>query len=125
MKKFALLMALSLALLTFVPVFAELEWADPALCIDGKWLVIDSANPPAIEVIVGKGSRYGGQHAGGCTTPAPAPLLPLNRVKERGEHDDVRVRIDGQGASPVVTVTYGLQSRTEHNHGGVMQFRFR
>ncbi len=125
MKKLALLMAVAFALCAIAPAFAQLEWEDPVLCVNGKWLLIDSANPLAVEVIVPKGAAYGDRAAGGCAIHAPAPLLPLSQVKERGHDEGVRVRIDGRGASPVVTVSYGDESHTERNHGGVLRFRFK
>jgi hypothetical protein len=126
MKKLALLSALVGLLISYGAVFAELEWADPALCVNGKWLLIDSANASAIDVLVPKGAAYGDQVAGRCHTPAPAPLLPLDRVRAKGGHDDgVRVRIDGRNASPMVTVKYGDASHTESNHGQMMWFNFR
>ena len=125
MKKLAFLMAAAFAFCAIAPAFAQLEWEDPALCVNGKWLLIDSATMRAIEVVVPKGAAYGDQAAGGCATHAPASLLPLSQVKERGHDDGVRVWIDGREASPKVTVSYGDQSRTERNHGGVLYFRFK
>ena len=123
MKKFALLFVVALMALANGHAFADVEWADPSLCVAGQWLVINAANNDAIRVTVPHETAYGDQAAGGCTTPAPAPLLPLSSVTVRGE-SGMRVMIDGRQASPLVVVTYGLRAQTHDNDGGRMQFRF-
>ena len=72
-----------------------------------------------------EGTRYGNQAAGGCTTPAPAPLLPLTVVTGRGHGDIITVNIDGASASPVVKVRYGSDQKSRANHGEEMKFKFR
>jgi len=123
MKKFALLFVVALMALANGHAFADVEWADPSLCVAGNWLMVNAANNDAIQVALPRGTAYGDQAAGGCTTPAPAPLLPLSSVTVRGE-GGMHIMIDGQQASPVVVVTYGLGAQTHVNDGGRMQFRF-
>ncbi len=125
MKKLALLLALLLALASFAPVFAELEWGDPALCVAGKWLVVDAAAPSAVELTVPEGTVYGDQVAGGCSTPAATAVLPLSVVTEKGGGHKLTVRVDGSSASPMVTVTYGSESQTQLNDGGTLKFKFK
>jgi hypothetical protein len=78
-----------------------------------------------VKIAVPEGTRYGNQAAGGCTTPAPAPLLPLTVVTGRGHGDNITVNIDGANASPVVKVRYGADQKSRVNHGEAMKFKFR
>ena len=123
MKKFTLVFVMALMVFASGHAFAGLEWADPSLCVAGKWLVINAAQDDAIRVTVPHGVAYGDQAAGGCATVAPAPLLPMSRISVRGD-DGMKVMIDGAGASPVVTVSYGTRVRTRQNDGGRMNFSF-
>ena len=123
MKKFALLFVVALMALANGHAFADVEWADPSLCVAGKWLVINAANNGGIRVTLPRGTAYGDQAAGRCMTPAPAPVLPSSSVTV-GSDDGMRVMIDGQQASPVVVVAYGWRVQTRVNLGGPMQFRF-
>lgn len=123
MRKFALLFAVAFMALASSRAFADVEWADPSLCVAGNWLVIASANADAIHVTVPSETAYGDQAAGGCTTPAPQSLLSLSSVTARGE-GGMRVMIDGRQASPDVVVTYGALVQAHANSGGRMHFRF-
>ena len=123
MKKFTLLFVVALMALANGHAFADLEWADPSLCVAGNWLMIDSANTAGIHVTVPHGVHYGDQAAGGCTTAAPAQVLPASAVTVRGE-DGLRVMIDGRQASPKVSVSYDGRVRTHKNDGGRMEFNF-
>lgn len=125
MKKFSIVFAAILLVVSAGMAQAALEWEDPALCIEGQWLVIDAAHISAIKVVVPEGTHYGSQAAGGCTTPAPAPLLPLTVVNGRGHGDNLTVNIDGASASPVVKVRYGADQKSRVNHGEEMKFKFR
>ena len=124
MKKFSILSALVIALLSFGTAFAELEWEDPALCVNGKWLTIVAANPSAVKIVVPQGTAYGDQAAGRCTTPAPAPLVPVSAVTQKGGGHKFTVVVNGSQATSTVVVSYGAQSETRVNHGGEMRFRF-
>jgi hypothetical protein len=124
MKWLTAVFGLLLALVSVAPAFADLEWADPALCVNGKWLLIDAAATSAIQVRVPQDAAYGDQAAGHCRTAAPAPLLPLSSVKAKGHGDTMTVVVDGSDASPVVTVSYGMRSETRRNHGREMRFEF-
>jgi hypothetical protein len=124
MKWLTALFAVVLTLVAVVPAFADLEWADPALCVNGKWLMVDAANNSAIEVQLPRDAAYGDQAAGHCATPAPAPLLPMSQVKVRGNDHAMLVVVDGAQASPRLTVSYGRQSETRRNRGNDMHFEF-
>jgi hypothetical protein len=123
MKKFTLLFVVALMVLANGRAFADLEWADPSLCVAGKWLVINAANAPGIVVTVPQGVAYGDQAAGGCATAAPAPLLPLSSVTVHGANN-LKVMIDGKQASPVVNVSYGDKAMSRENDGGKLKYQF-
>jgi hypothetical protein len=126
MKKLSLLFAVVLAFVSIGTVRAGFDWADPSLCVEGKWLVIDAAHADGVEVVLPEHSAYGDQKAGHCKTPAPAPLLAMSSVKVRGEANFIKVMVDGKFAStPMVTVTYGDAVKTAQNHGDKMYFTFR
>ena len=125
MKKFSILIALALMLISVSVTFADLEFEDPALCVNGEWLVINAATSTAIKVTVPRGTHYGNQQEGRCKTPAPAPVLPKHAVTERGNGHTMFVEIDGRNASkPIVTVSYDDVTFTEQNRGGMMKFKF-
>jgi hypothetical protein len=124
MKRLAGVFALVLVLVAVVPAFADLEWADPTLCVNGQWLVINAANSTSINVQLPRSAAYGDQAAGQCTTPASAPLLPASQVTERGNGAVMMVVVDGANASQPVTVSYGAQSYTRSNNGHDMHFGF-
>jgi len=124
MKKAAVVIALVLALVAVVPAFADLEWADPTLCVNGEWLVVNAANSSSIQVQLPRSAAFGDQADGQCTTPASAPLLPASQVSVRGNGAVMMVVIDGANASQPVTVSYGAQSHTRSNNGHDMHFGF-
>jgi hypothetical protein len=127
MKKLIFVFALVAVLLSLsLPVvLAGMDFEDPALCVEGKWLLVDAAHPGAIKVTVPEDARYGNQQQGGCTTPGPdVPLIQV--VKERGERHVMRVWVDGKQAStPQVTVSYGDAVHVKPNNGkGALNFWF-
>lgn len=124
MKKFSIIFAAFLLFTTFGMAQAALEWEDPALCVEGQWLVIDAADPMAVKIALPQGTHYGDQAAGRCKTPAPAPLLPNSAVTVRGHGETMMVMIDGDGASSPVTVSYGGKTYVRNNHGETMRFKF-
>ncbi len=127
MKKtlFVLPLAVLLLTLTIGVAAASYQYEDPALCVAGKWLIVDAANPAAVRVFVPEDVPYGDQQAGGCATPGPKVAL-LQIVKERGKHATMHVQIDGKGAAtPSVTVSYGDVVTVKANKGkGVLNFWF-
>jgi hypothetical protein len=124
MKLLTGVFALVLVFVAVVPAFADLEWADPALCVNGQWLMVDAAANSSIQVQLPHSASFGDQAAGQCTTPAPAPLLPTSQVTVRGNGAVMMVVVDGANASPSVTVSYGAQAGTHSNNGHDMHFGF-
>lgn len=127
MKKMFVILPLAALLLTLTIGIAGAAYGyeDPALCVAGKWLVVDAASPSAVTVFVPEDTRYGDQKAGGCKVAGPAaPLVQI--VKERGGGHSMRIQIDGKNAStPHVHVTYGDEALTKANKGkGALDFRF-
>jgi len=127
MKKLPYVIPLAALLVALTIAFAGagMEYEDPALCVEGKWLLVNAAHPSAIRVTVPEDARYGDQQAGGCQTSMPGiPLIQV--VKERGEHHIMRVWVDGsQATTPTVTATYGDAVRVKHNSGrGNLNFLF-
>ena len=116
--------ALAVALLMFaIPIVsAGMDFDDPALCVNGTWLLVDAAAPSAIQVRVPDDARYGDQRAGRCRTQQPAPHLITN-VKEGNAEHLMMVWVDGSKAStPNITVTYGNDVQTKKNNGKVVVF---
>jgi hypothetical protein len=126
MKKFLfalMLVALTLPL-SLSMVSAAMDFEDPALCVNGKWLLVDAALPAAITVVVPDDARYGDQKAGGCKTPAPVSQT-ITVVKEGNAQHMMRVLVDGSKASvPTITVAYGDAVHTKKNNGRLMVFTF-
>jgi hypothetical protein len=129
MKKMFIILPLAVLLLTLTVGIAGAAYGyeDPALCVAGKWLVVDAASPSAVTVFVPEDTRYGDQKAGGCKIEGPTnvPLIQVV-VKVRGDGHTMRVQIDGKNAStPQVHVTYGDEALTKANKGkGTLDFRF-
>lgn len=128
MKKMLVILPLAMLLLTLTIGIAGAgySYADPALCVAGKWLVVNAASPAAVMVSVPEDTPYGNQKAGGCKTPLPnVPLI--NIVRERGEGHNMHVMVDGKGAStPTVNVSYGDTLFTKANNGkGMLNFDFK
>lgn len=124
MKRLTGVFAIMLVLFAVVPAFADLEWADPALCVNGQWLVVNAADNSSIQVQLPGSAAYGNQAAGQCATPAPAPILPASQITVRGNGAVMMVVVDGANASQPVTVSYGAQSNTRSNNGHSMHFGF-
>jgi hypothetical protein len=128
MKKMFVVLPLAVLLLTLTIGIAGARYGyeDPALCVAGKWLVVDAAHPAAVTVSVPEDTPYGDQKAGGCKTPLPSVPL-ISAVKERGEGHTMHVKVEGKGAStPTVSVSYGDTHFTKANNGkGVLNFDFR
>jgi hypothetical protein len=127
MKKmlFVLPLALLLVTLTMGVAAARYNYEDPALCVSGKWLLVDAASPAAVTVFVPEDTAYGNQKAGGCKEAGPdVPLVKI--VKERGGGHTMRVQVDGKLASvPEIVVSYGKDSFTQDNKGkGMFEFKF-
>jgi hypothetical protein len=128
MKKtvFVLLMV-SLLLSLALPVVAMAGYGadDPKLCVEGKWLTVDAAAVSAVRVTVPEGTHYGDKKAGGCKTKGPDVPMIQNVVVERGEHNVMRVSVDGKYATPKVTATYGDAVLVKNNNGsGTLNFLF-
>lgn len=127
MKKllFGLPLAVLMILGSLTVASAGVDWEDPALCVDGQWLLIDAAHSSAVTVFVPEDTRYGDQKAGGCKTPGPAVPLITN-VKARGDGHAMRIEVNGKFAStPMVKATYGKSAQIERNNGRQsINFRF-
>lgn len=126
MKKLIVVFALVAALTTLSLSFATaaMDFEDPALCVNGKWLLVDAAHPSAVQVFVPDDARYGDQKAGGCKTPAPVNVY-LTAVKETNAEHLMRVWVDGsQASTPSITVSYGNAVETKKNTGKWMMFTF-
>jgi hypothetical protein len=127
MKKMFLVLPLAVLLLTLTigVAAARYDYEDPALCVAGKWLLVDAASPAAVTVFVPEDTAYGDQKAGGCKTAGPnVPLVQI--VKERGGGHTMRVQVDSKLAStPNIVVSYGKDSLTKANKGkGTLEFKF-
>jgi hypothetical protein len=127
MKKLGVVLPLTLLLLmgTIGIAAARYGYEDPALCVAGKWLVVDAAQNSAVKVFLPEDTPYGDQVAGGCTTPGPdVPILQT--VRERGRHGAMQVLVDGKSATtPTLTVSYGDVSKVAPNRGkGMLVFVF-
>ncbi|MBI5029843.1 MAG: hypothetical protein HZB51_04900 [Chloroflexi bacterium] len=126
MKKMLFVSALAVALLMFaIPIVsAGMDFDDPALCVNGTWLLVDAAQPSAIKVVVPDDAKYGDQKAGKCKTPSPAPHLITN-VKEGPVDHLMTVWVDGSKAStPTITASYGKEVQTRKNNGKLVVFVF-
>lgn len=126
MKKHVFVLALAVMLMSLsLPIAsAAMDFEDPALCVNGKWLLVDAALPSAIKVVVPDDARYGDQIAGGCKTPAPVDLA-ITVVKEGNAQHLMQVWVDGSKASvPTLTVAYGDEVKTKKNNGKPMVFTF-
>lgn len=126
MKKllFVLPLAVLMIALTLTVASAGVDWEDPALCVNGQWLLIDAATPEAVTVSLPEGTQYGDQIAGGCATAGPAvPLVQV--INERGGHA-MKVQVDGKNATtPNVTASFGASTQTKSNNGKQMlNFKF-
>jgi hypothetical protein len=129
MKKLVLafLLVVLLLSLTVSVVLAGDDMEDPALCVAGKWLLVDKAYPNAVQVVVPEDVPYGNQQQGGCATPGPTNVPIIKVVRERSRGNVMLVRVDGAGAStPKVTASYGSDIQTKKNNGHqVLNFVFR
>jgi hypothetical protein len=126
MKKlvFAFVLVTALISLSLSFAVAAMDFEDPALCVNGKWLLVDAAHPSAIQVFVPDDARYGDQQTGGCKTPAPANQF-ITVVKETNAEHLMRVWVDGsQASTPTITVSYGEAVQTKKNTGKGMTFTF-
>lgn len=127
MKKMLVVLPLAvfLLMLTIGITGAAYDYEDPALCVAGKWLLVNAAHPAAVAVFVPEDTPYGDQQAGGCKTPGPNFPQP-KVVKERGEGNVMHVVVDGKDAStPTVQVLYGDKTVTKANNGkGTLNFQF-
>jgi hypothetical protein len=126
MKKLAFVLLLTAMLMSLSLPFASaaMDFEDPALCVNGKWLLVDAALPSAIKVVVPDDARYGDQKAGGCKTPAPVNLA-ITVVRESNAQHIMRVMVDGSKASvPTISVAYGDAVHTKKNSGKLMVFTF-
>lgn len=110
-------LAILLVALTLSGAGAGMDYEDPKLCVEGKWLLVNAAHPSGVTVFLPQGVRYGDQQQGGCATPGPnVPLLTA--VVRRDEHHWMRVQVDGAQASrPIVRATYGSVSEVRFNNG--------
>ncbi len=127
MKKMLVVLPLAVLLLTLTIGItgAAYDYEDPALCVAGKWLLVNAAHPGAVSVFVPEGTPYGDQQAGGCATPGPNYPQP-QVVKERGEGNTMLIMVDSKDAStPTVRVSYGDKTVTKANSGkGTLSFQF-
>lgn len=118
-------LAILLVALTISWAGAAMDYEDPKLCVEGKWLLVDAAHPAGVQVFVPQGTRYGNQQQGGCAAPGPdAPLI--TNIVERGGGHVMRVAVEGAQASrPTVSASYGAVTETRHNNGrGMLNFVF-
>lgn len=126
MKKMLFVAVLVVALMTLVipVVSASWDYDDPALCVNGQWLLVDAALPSGIQVVVPDDAAYGNQAVGHCAKPAPVAGV-ITKVKEGKTDHLMTVWVDGSVAStPTITVSYGNAVRTKPNTGRLMLFVF-
>jgi hypothetical protein len=126
MKKTLFVMVLVVALMTLVipVVSASWDYDDPALCVNGQWLLVDAAAPSGIQVVVPDDAVYGNKEAGHCAQPAPVTGV-ITKVKEGDADHLMTVWVAGSVASkPTITVSYGNTVRTKPNTGRLMMFLF-
>jgi hypothetical protein len=127
MKKLLVVLPLAILLvaLTISWAGAGMDYEDPKLCVEGKWLLVIVADPSAITVSLPEDVRYGNQQQGRCSTPGPnAPLI--TQVNARGHGSQMRVQVDGARATPTVTVSYGADTQVRKNNGhSTLNFNFR
>jgi len=126
MKKMLFVGVLVVALMTLVipVVSASWDYDDPALCVNGQWLMVDAALPSGIQVVVPEGAHFGNRAAGHCATPAPAKGA-ITKVRAGVADHLMTVWVDGSVAStPTITVSYGNAVRTRPNTGKMMLFVF-
>jgi hypothetical protein len=127
MKKLLVVLPLAILLvaLTISWAGAGMDYEDPKLCVEGKWLLVNAAHPAGIKVFLPEDTRYGDATQGGCNTPGPeAPMI--TKVEERGNGHLMRVVVDGaQATRPLVKVSYGAPTETRFNNGrGTLNFLF-
>ncbi|MCI0475019.1 MAG: hypothetical protein L0Y55_02120 [Anaerolineales bacterium] len=128
MKKWLVVLPLAILLmaLTISWAGAGMDYEDPKLCVEGKWLLVNAAHPSGVKVFLPEGTRYGNAAQGGCATPGPdVPMIQV--VVVRGEHHWMRVQVDGaQATRPVVRTSYGTFTETRFNNGrNTLNFLFR
>lgn len=126
MKKllFVLPLAVLMLSLTLTIASAGVDWEDPALCVNGQWLIVDAAQPSAVTVSLPEGTRYGDQTAGGCAIAGPVvPLIQV--IKERGG-DNMKVQVNGKNATtPNVKASFGNDLQIKSNNGKqTLNFQF-
>ncbi len=112
-----------LAVATFGTVSAGFGYEDPAICVEGQWLVIDAAAHQGVTIYVPEGTAYGDQEEGGCATDTTATVFKGmgGIIKSRGTGSKMLVMIEGKFATPTVTVTYGDQEpQILENTGGML-----
>jgi hypothetical protein len=110
-------LAVLLVALTISWVGAGMDYEDPKLCVEGKWLLVNAAHPAGVKVFVPEGTRYGDQQQGGCSTPGPDVPMITNVVPRGGGHV-MRVQVDGAQASrPLVKAKYGVVTEARFNNG--------
>ncbi len=98
---------------------------DPALCVAGKWLIVDAAAEPGVVVLLPRGVQYG--DAGQCPPPPTGMGIYTGEVVQQiGGGHMMTVLVRGKQASePSVTVTYGSDTFTKESNGRqTLVFRF-
>ena len=120
----AVLVALLLSV-TFTVTSAGLGMEDPALCVAGNWLVVDSAAQSAIKVIVPEGTVYGDDTKCGDPPSGVTSEYSGHVVKTKAGTNQMTVEINAKHASDSVTVSYWGQTDTKTNLGkGRLYFTF-
>ncbi|MCI0477335.1 MAG: hypothetical protein L0Y55_13895 [Anaerolineales bacterium] len=119
MKKLLVVLPLAILLvaLTISWAGAGMDYEDPKLCVEGKWLLVNAAHPSGVTVYLPNDTRYGNAAQGGCATPGPnAPMI--TNVVERGGGHWMRVVVEGaQATRPLVKASYGAITETRFNNG--------
>ena len=92
---------------TFTVTSAGLGMEDPALCVAGKWLVVNSAAQSAVKVYVPRGTSYGDAADCGDPPSGVTALYPGHVVKTKAGTNQMTVEINAKHASDPITVSYG------------------
>ena len=112
---------------TFTVTSAGLGMEDPALCVAGKWLVVNWARQSSIKVYVPKGTSYGNAANCGDFPSGVTGEYSGHVVKTKAAANQVVVEINGKHAPDEVTVWYGDESNSQtlSNSGkGILVFTF-
>lgn len=122
MKKLVLISAVFLFLLVLTLGNAlAMDMEDPVLCVDGQWLTVDAvSDQTAVTVILPAGTTY----PDGTCGSTQADIIENVAVRQ-GKSPVMRVEVNGEDATSVVTASYGGKTFQQANNGKrVLVFQF-